>query len=139
MADSTSIPHIFRPDASTSFGHLISAGTWKPSSSVSPTATAAASVNTVDWAARIAGRTITDRYRPSPGGEDQLRPRRPRPAVCSPANTQVPSGAPDAAISFAASLVEATLSNRKMVEPSVFIRSCRGRLVNRALQVQRFD
>ena len=43
---------------------------------------------------------------PGPAGADQVRPWRPRPAVCSPAVTSVPCGAPAAASSRARSLVD---------------------------------
>ena len=85
---STRIPASLRPSSSTSFGHLI-------------------------W--HSAGTRLGHRHRggqrqrlgagrgapptsaaPSPGGASQVRPWRPRPAVCSLAVTSVPCGAPGA-------------------------------------------
>ena len=52
------------------------------------------------------GLKITERYKPAPGGEAHVRPRRPRPAVCSSATTHVPSAAPASASRAATSLVD---------------------------------
>ena len=57
------------------------------------TPTPAASVT--NWTCRI-GRAQIDRYSPAPGGEFQLRPRRPRPAVCRSATPTNPAAAPAA-------------------------------------------
>src|SRR5580658_2465533 len=49
---------------------------------------------------------MTEKYRPEPGSECQLRPWRPWPAVCSSAPTTVPCAAPDAANRLATVMVE---------------------------------
>ena len=97
---STRMPASLRPSTSTSLGHLIrqSAGT------ASATATAAASGSDSGG-----GRSTTDiEHGGSPAAASQLRPWRPRPAVCSSAVTRVPCGAPAAASALARSLVEST-------------------------------
>src|SRR5690349_16769845 len=60
--------------------------------------------------AASAGRSTTETYSPAPGGDDQLRPTRPRPVDCVFATTTSPSDAPPAAAAAAISLVEPTSS-----------------------------
>src|SRR5262249_14168645 len=49
----------------------------------------------------------TETYKPLPGGENHVWPRRPRPAVCSSATTTAPSGSV-----AATSLVDVTVAKR---------------------------
>ena len=81
-------------------------GLWRarprpPALSVSPTAER-------QWrdASAAVGRRMMDTYSPAPGGENQLRPFRPRPAVWASATTTVPSAAPARAKSAAMSFVD---------------------------------
>ena len=73
----------------------------RPSPTTSATATAAAS-----GSIREGSRRTTDSSSELPAGAAQARPCRPRPALCSPAVTIVPWGAPASASSRARELVE---------------------------------
>ena len=90
--------------STTSFGHLISAGRPVAARTPSAAATPAASVTT----GAPTPRSTTEQYSPASGAENQRRPCRPRPAVCMPATTVVPSAAPAAASSRARSFVDDT-------------------------------
>src|ERR1700677_1050525 len=57
---------------------------------------------------------MTEKYRPEPGSECQVRPWRPCPAVCSSAPTTVPDGAPAAANRLASVMVEAMTACHSM-------------------------
>ena len=78
---STRIPASFRPSTRTSFGHLIRQST----GTASATATAAASGSD-----SLGSRSTSDISTAEPGRAAQVRPWRPRPAVCSSAVTSVP-------------------------------------------------
>ena len=82
-------------------------------STASQTATAAAS-----GSSRGAGRSTSEASSELPGGADQRRPWRPRPAVCSEAVTSDPCGAPAAASSRARSLVESVRRRCRRGRPS---------------------
>ena len=97
---STRIPATFAGcgcPTTMSLGHLIRAS----SPTTSATATAAARGSN-----RGGSRSSTDSSSELPAGADQVRPCRPRPALCSAAVTIVPCGAPAAASSRARELVE---------------------------------
>src|SRR5262249_9759873 len=68
------------------------------------------------------GARTTETYRPLPGGENQARPRRPRPEVCSSAVTTVPSESGRAASASATSLVEPIVGANRIVDPMRFSR-----------------
>ena len=72
------------------------------------TATAAALVMGTAHSMGSPLRSSMVRYSPVPGGEEKLRPLRPRPPVCASATTRVPWGAPWAASSLAVRLVDTT-------------------------------
>jgi hypothetical protein len=89
-----------------SLGHFSSTGRPLTSTTASATATPAAIVTRGTWAPRPSSLTMIDRYMPAPGGEAHDFPRRPRPARCSSASTEVNSAAPSAARDRASSFVE---------------------------------
>ena len=125
-AASARMPASLRPPINTSFGHLISAGNPVTARTASRNRDAARERQQAQRDSRrssisVAGRTITDTYKPAPGGENQTRPCRPRPAVCISATTVVPSSAPASARRAATSLVEAVDSSqctRRPIEPA---------------------
>ena len=80
------------------------------SASATPAASVSSSVARIGSTRARAGVSTTDTYSPLPGGENQVCPRRPRPAVCSSATTTAPSLSPVAAIDAATSLVDPTVS-----------------------------
>src|SRR5580765_2129238 len=90
-----------------SFGHLRRTRT--PTADSMPSASATPAAIVVKDIARggsidCDGARTIETYSPLPGGEYHLCPRRPRPAVCSSANTTAPSES-DAAASFVDSIV----------------------------------
>ena len=90
-------------------------------STASASATPAASVSNA--VARSGVRTArdgarsTDTYSPAPGGENQTRPRRPRPAVCVSAMTTAPSWSPLLASAEATSLVDPIVEKNNVGAP----------------------
>ena len=97
---SARIPATLRPSRWMSLGHLICAS----GPTVCATATAATSGSSSGGS-----RTSTDTSSALPGGADQVRPWRPRPADCSAAVTTVPCGAPPSASARARALVESVV------------------------------
>ena len=75
----------------------------------SAAAAAAAVVILIASAASIVGLSSILIYIPLSGGEKNSRPNLPRPALCSPDTTRVPSPAPSEAIFFITRLVESTV------------------------------
>src|SRR5262245_2873841 len=65
-----------------------------------------------------AGCSTTETYSPAPGGDDQLRPTRPRPSDWAFAATTNPSGTPASAAAMATSLVEPTSSCQERWVPN---------------------
>jgi hypothetical protein len=107
------MPPSLRPPATTSFGHFSPAATPAASRTAARAATPAAMPNWGSAAGAKAGggRSRTETASDVRGGVSQGDlPARPRPAVWASATTTVPSGAPAAARSRAASLVEGVLS-----------------------------
>ena len=105
---SVKMPQSLRPPRSTSFGHLMDTSSSGQASRQRHSATAAQEVRLTVFSGGQSGRQSIDRYSP-PSGERKLRPSRPRPAVCSLAQSTVPSGAPCAASFLRALLVESML------------------------------
>ena len=105
------MPTSFFPSRYRSFIHLMFG--WAPQAAWMPrrTATAAQPVRENSAPSSTLGRSSRDRYSPSPRGEAKLRPRVPRPPVCSSASRTVPSAAPWAAMAFSRVLVESTWSS----------------------------
>ena len=110
---STRSPAHFASPQRRSFGHLSA----KPAAPASPAARASATPATKPSCGAIAGghgrirRALAWRL---PLGETQLRPRRPRPALCSPATIHRRPGSPASARRRASSLVELIVSNRRV-------------------------
>jgi hypothetical protein len=104
------MPANLRPDAYTSFGHFTSTSSpvlaWMPSAMATPAATVSNVVARRGSTPARAGARTVETYNPLPGGENHVRPRRPRPDVWAPATTTVPSVAIDAASSFVDPMVE---------------------------------
>jgi len=108
MEPSNRTPHTFLFPRSTSLGHLIPTKPSRPAmdSRTSATANAPARERRCARAGSTAGRSRTEKVRSFPGPLTQVRPRRPRPPVCSSVTTTVPAG-DEAAIRFSTWLVEA--------------------------------
>ena len=80
---------------STSFGHLSWASTAATSRTAAATATPASSGSQPSRArGTAAGRSSTEKVRAARGGDTQVRPSRPRPAICCSAASTRPSGSP---------------------------------------------
>ena len=103
---SARIPAIFRPATSTSLGHFSWAGTAASARSALATATPASSGTQPRAAGGAAGRSSTEQISAVPGRLTQVRPSRPRPAVCAPATSTRPSAAPARAAWSRSALVE---------------------------------
>ena len=122
-AVSTRRPASFRPSsATTSFGHRTrTSAVLVTAEHASRTARAETMPSSPASAASIRGRTPTLSIRFTPAGDDHVRPRRPRPAVCRSATTARPSpplSPPSAAsASRARSLVEPISAWNSMVRP----------------------
>ncbi len=103
-----------------SFGHLIMTGSPDAACRASAMAMPVASVSLWTQSAADPSRAsrIADMYRPEPGGENHACPARPRPAVCCPAMTSVPSDAAPSARRKARSLVDEATGKYSTVEPS---------------------
>lgn len=92
MTASVSVPLSFFPCMSTSLTHLISGVKPAVSETACVTATAAASVAYWICVSGSAGWSRMVKYTPVPEGETNVRPRRPRPPVCSSAASTKPCG-----------------------------------------------
>ena len=68
--------------------------------------------------------STTETYSPAPAGEYHWCPPRPRPAVCWPATTRVPSGVPCAASFAARSLVDEATGKYRTRDPSGVASPC---------------
>src|SRR5262245_51466455 len=119
---SARMPASFRRSMTRSFGHLIMdlrpAAASMPSASATPTAIVRRAVARTGSVRAAAGSIKTDTYRPLPGGENQERPRRPRPAVCASATTTPPSRCPAVASDEATSLVDPTVEKYRTGDPN---------------------
>lgn len=115
---SARMPASLRLPAYMSFGHFTPVRSPVAASTPSATATPAAIV--ISESAARDGCRMTDTYNPAPGGDDQRRPRRPRPDDWALAAMTTPSGAPFVAAANARSFVEPTSSchERSVKEPS---------------------
>ena len=103
---SVSIPATFFPRTTTSFGHLMAASRPVASRMPSVTASAVTKVSIDARSGRSFGRSKSDIQMPLPGGELQLLPLRPLPAVCSSATKSVGPASPSPAARFTSRLVE---------------------------------
>jgi hypothetical protein len=104
---SARIPPSLAGPASTSFGHFSRASTLAAARTAEATDTPASSGSQPRRAGgTVSGRTSRENVRAARGGDTQLRPIRPRPAVCSSAASTTPSGAPAAARASRSALVE---------------------------------
>ena len=103
---SVRIPATFFPITTTSLGHLMAASSPVASRMPSVTASAVTKVSTDARSGLSDGRSKRDIQMPLPGGELQLRPRRPLPAVCSSATKRVGPRSPAAAARFTSRFVE---------------------------------
>jgi len=104
---SARIPPSFAGPASTSFGHF--SRVWTPVTAVTAEATATPASNGSQprRAGRTAdGRTSRENVSAARGGATQVRPIRPRPALCCSAASTAPSGAPARARASRSALVE---------------------------------
>ncbi len=112
-AASARIPASFRAGrASTSFGHFSRVGTPVTAVTAEATATPASSESQPRRASgTAAGRTSRENVSAARGGDTQVRPIRPRPAVCSSAASTTPSGAPASARASRSALVEPVRSS----------------------------
>src|SRR5919201_1244835 len=140
------MPPSFRLPTTRSFGHLISTASVVEIRTASASATAAASVNTERRSPGSLGRATIETYSPAPGGDDQRRPRRPRPQLCVSATMVVPSSAPAAARAAAISLVDETAAryltrpaNRPIRSPTRFNPTCRSTGRSDAEYSERFE
>ena len=111
---STRMPASLRPASRTSLGHLIVTGSAESCPATSATARPARS-----GSSGSGPRITSDAISARPGGADQVRPCRPRPAVCSRAVTSVPCGAPPAASSRACVFVDSVRRRWTRGVPSV--------------------
>src|SRR5215472_2486991 len=106
-ADPDPPARVFPGPASTSFGHFSCASTPDTSRTASATATPASSGSQPRRARGTAsGRSSTEKVRAARGGDTQVRPSRPRPAVCCSAASTAPSGSPSAARASRSALVD---------------------------------
>src|SRR4030095_786340 len=113
---SARMPASLREPTYTSFGHLTHVSSPDAASTPSAIATPAAIVS--NRSAGPAGRSTTETYSPAPGGDDQLRPTRPRPRDWAFAATTKPSRMPASAAPMAMSLVEPTSSCQERRVPN---------------------
>ena len=112
----------------TSFGHL-SLGARRSCDSVAASAAPARRVRGATFRAGRAGRSSREKVRFSPGRECQLRPRRPRPFVCSSATMSSPSPRPAVARTATSSLVDPQVGRCSTGWPSLVVRSVAVNLV----------
>src|SRR4029077_8642397 len=114
------MPASLRRATCRSLGHFKSTG--RPVSVATASASATPAVNVSSIVARAgstrarAGARTTDTYRPAPGGENQVWPRRPRPAVCSSATTTRPCDASEPARVNATSFVDPVVGRNTNVD-----------------------
>ena len=99
----------FRRPIQTSLGHLMPVAV-PNDSTASATASPAASARRGHRACGSSGRMRMENASDSPGLENHVAPRRPRPAVCSMASRTSPPGVPASARARSSSLVEAAVS-----------------------------
>src|SRR4051812_50126914 len=99
------MPATFLPSgpSSTSFGHFNRAAEPR----VRATARPVSNGSQPQLGTGGAGRSNTEKVRPAPAGDTQLRPSRPRPPDCSSATSTGPAGAPVAAAARRSALVGA--------------------------------
>src|SRR3954468_20022505 len=88
------------------------------SASATPADSVSSAVARSGAARARAGERTTETYKPEPGGENQLWPRRPLPAVCASAITTAPSPAGPAACDAATSLVDPIVGKKSGVADS---------------------
>jgi hypothetical protein len=105
-ADSARMPHSLASPARTSFGHFRSAGTPVTAVTASATARPASSGSQPRRTGGGVGLSSMEKVSAARGGATQVRPIRPRPAVCSSAARTTPSGSPARARVSRSALVE---------------------------------
>jgi hypothetical protein len=105
-SSSTSMPPSLSPSSRMSFGHFRPTPRTPLPSRARATAMPTASDSPASRETFPAKRQRTEKVRPVSGEDSQLRPRRPRPAVCRSATSNKPVGAPCRARSASRVLVE---------------------------------
>ena len=109
-----------------SLGHLITTGRPEAACRPSAMATPVARVRACTQSPTVpcCASSTTETYSPAPAGEYHWCPPRPRPAVCWPAMTRVPSGVPCAASFAARSLVDEATGKYRTRDPSGVASPC---------------
>ena len=108
---SVRMPLTLRPAQTRSFGHLMPQSSPAARRTARAPATAASAGTVISRSSGSVGRSRYDRYSPTPAGEENERPSRPRPAVCRSAITAAPDGAPASASSLTRLFVESVCAS----------------------------